>query len=221
MITNRQSQILTPTGTFNPTANRSSTLSPFPPIPSSPLSVRSPSPLHPSPLDNSSYSSPPPYQASAPEPTPSALERSLTSLTTASQKDGKQLPFPRWVTLSTRGFLTLLELGSLGYGAYFLAKYMSDATFDKNRHELAVATVGIAAGLDLSAVILAAMKRYGMYGYWMFAMLVDLCIGIMGCVAAIKIYMVHLEHGEKGVEEHGMVWEDEAKILGLCGLVVG
>lgn len=219
MITNRQSQILTPTGTFNPTANRSSTLSPFPPIPSSPLPARSPSPLHPSPLGN--FSSPPPYQASAPEPTPSALERSLTSLTTQSQRDTKQLPFPRWLTLSTRGFLTLLELGSLGYGLYFLAKYMSDPTFDKNRHELAVATAGIAAGLDLSAAVLVAMKRYGAYGYWMFVMLVDLCVGIMGCVAAVKIYMVHLEHGDKGVEEHGMVWEDQAKILGLMGLVVG
>lgn len=104
---------------------------------------------------------------------------------------------------------------------YFLTKYLTDPTFDRNRHELAVATVGIAAALDLSAVVLVVLRRYGAYGYWMFVGLVDLCVGIMGCVAAVKIYMVHLEHGDQGVEEHGLVWEDQAKIVGLLGLVCG
>ncbi|KAM7215191.1 hypothetical protein V8F06_009414 [Rhypophila decipiens] len=218
MITNRQSQILTSSGSYDPSRQRQSTQ--MLNIPLTPASI-SPSFGPRSPLSQAP-AAPPPYQ---PEPTPSTLERSMTSLTGKTTKDARSLPFPRWFTLSTRGFLSLLELGMLGYGIFFLTKYASladsEPSYDKNRHELAVATFGLAAALDISVIVVALLKRYGLWGYWMFVMLVDLCIAVMGVVAAVRIYMVHLEHGELAVEEHGMEWEDQAKVLGLGGLVCG
>lgn len=141
----------------------------------------------------------------------------------SNRSDLSKTPYPQWIILLTRAILAIIEVGFLAFGCFFFVKWQATREFRTGKYELAVATVGVAMALDLAAVIFSTCRaRFATWGYWMFGILLDLSLGVMGIVGGWNVYF-RKEVAVAGAEmvEGGHGWEGMGKIVGLFAFVCG
>ena len=185
-----------------------------------PYSPTEPATAAPTPAQAGVYTTPRP--AGHPRTT---FEVSTTTAPPPTKRGDIELLFPRWFTLASRTVFTAFDVAVLVITLRFLAKWDGYVTttmghpFPASQYSVAVATVAVALFIDPLAVIASAAKRYGTYRVWVWAIMFDSTVGVLGVCTPLLI--AWRDRNGFSEEELGWVWEGEGNLIGTLACAVG